>query len=413
MLTSLLGPKVFGMLALSLTLAGIGNLLFYGPFSQAVLRFYSIFLERRRLEEYFGAIFRFHKVTALGIVGTAIFLSAGTLGWFGLEISELVLFSTLFMVTSGIVGTYIAIQNAIGNHRIVATVQVMDAWLRIIFALAGITFLNVSATSALGGYALAGLCMVLFFWICNRKQILEWRESTELRTSVAALNELIFYAFPFFLFALVGIVTSFGDRWMINFCCGLEEVGIYAALYQIAYAPLVIFSNTINQVILPVVYVRAGEGAMAENIKSAQQTYWRMVFASALCLFGWVALTFFLGQPLLRILTTPQFAEKHDLFLLLAIGGAVFYFGQILVTRGLYELQPQRYVFPKVIYAASFVLISWLLVDGHGMYGVAIASLLGSIVYVCAVLYANAFFPGADARWGRFSILARAESGKP
>lgn len=414
LLTSYLGPWAFGIMALGLTVAGIGNLLFYGPFAQAVLRFYTVSQKDGCLDGYFSTIVRYLRVSTVGVLGLAVCLSVGAFLLMGEERAGILLFSLIFMAASGISAVQVAIHNAAGNHLIVAVVQGTEAWLRVVFAMAGIFLVGPTATVALAGYATASVCVAVFLWGRLRRsdrgvgKVLEAHGTA----NQGVARQMAGYAIPFMVFAVFGAITSFGDRWMIKWCCGLVDVGVYAALYQVASAPLVILSNAITQVFLPLVYVHAGDGSAAVNLQGARIAHWKVLAVSGLCLFGWVVVTYVLGEPLLRLITTQEFARSHNLLWVLASGGAIFYFGQFLIIEGLYKLQPQRYVFPKALHACVFFLISWwLLIEGQGVYGVAIASIGGGSVYVCAILYANAFSQARDVRW-RLPIPSRFESGK-
>ncbi|ULA64991.1 MAG: conserved membrane protein of unknown function [Nitrospira sp.] len=414
LLTSYLGPRAFGVMALGLTVAGIGNLVFYGPFAQAALRFYTVCEKDGWLDRYFSTIVRYLRVSTVSVVALAAGLSAGVFLLMGEEGAGILFFSLIFLAASGVSVVQVAIHNASGNHRTVAVIQGTEAWARVVFAMTGILLVGPTATVALAGYATASVCVAVFLWRRLRQSV---REVGKVLEAHGAANQVITrqmvgYAVPFMAFSVFGVITSFGDRWMIKLCCGLVEVGVYAALYQVAYAPLVILSNAITQVFLPLVYRHAGDGSEAVNLRRARNAHWKVLAAAGFCLLGWVVVTYVLGEPLLRLITTPEFAQSYGLLWVVASGGAIFYFGQFLIFEGLYKLQPQRYVFSKALHACVFFLTSWwLLSGGQGVYGVAIASIGGGGAYVGAILYANASSQTRDVRL-RFPIPSRFESGK-
>lgn len=392
LLTSYLGPWAFGIMALGLTVAGIGNLLFYGPFAQAVLRFYTVSEKDGSLDGYFSTIVRYLRGSTFGVLGLAVCLSTGAFLLLGEERAGILFFSLIFMAASGISAVQMAVHNAAGNHLVVAGVQGTEAWLRVVFAMAGIFLVGPTATVALAGYAMASVCVAVFLWGRLRQSVRGVGKALETHGTAyqGATRQMVAYAIPFMVFAIFGAITSFGDRWMIKWCCGLVDVGVYAALYQVASAPLVILSNAITQVFLPLVYVHAGDGSEAVNLQGARIAHWKVLAASGLCLFGWVVVTYVLGEPVLRLITTQEFARSHHLLWVLASGCAIFYFGQFLIIEGLYKLQPQRYVLPKALHAGAFFVVAWwLAVEGKGTYGIAIASIAGSVIYVGAILYVN------------------------
>lgn len=392
LLTSYLGPWAFGIMALGLTVAGFGNLLFYGPFAQAVLRFYTVSQKDGWVDWYFSLIVRYLRVSTLGVFTLAICLCAGAFLLLGEERAGILLFSLIFMAASGISAVQVAVHNAAGNYLIVACVQGTEAWLRVVFAMAGILLVGPTATVALAGYATASVCVSAFLWWRLRQRVRGVGKAlqTHRTANQGASRQMVGYAIPFMVFAVFGAITSFGDRWMVKWCCGLVDVGVYAALYQVASAPLVILSNAITQVFLPLVYVHAGDASEKMNLQGARIAHGKVLAASGLCLFGWVFVTYVSGEPLLRLITTQEFARSHNLLWVLASGGAIFYFGQFLIIEGLYKLQPQRYVLPKALHAGAFFVVAWwLAVEGKGTYGIAIASIAGSVIYVGAILYVN------------------------
>ena len=56
LLTTTLGPKGYGELALGMTVAIVLNQIFFGPFGGVVSRYYSIYRDDRQLELFYSAL---------------------------------------------------------------------------------------------------------------------------------------------------------------------------------------------------------------------------------------------------------------------------------------------------------------------------------------------------------------------
>ena len=72
------------------------------------------------------------------------------------------------------------------------------------------------------------------------------------------LHDINKYTTPIRLFAIFAIISQYSDRWVILANSNEALVGIYAAIYMIANAPVMLISNITSQYISPVVFDKAG-----------------------------------------------------------------------------------------------------------------------------------------------------------
>jgi O-antigen/teichoic acid export membrane protein len=68
---------------------------------------------------------------------------------------------------------------------------------------------------------------------------------------------------------------------------------------------------------------------------------------------------------------------------------AVFQGGQLLVTEGLRQMHPRRYILSKSIHVVVLLGLCWALGLRFGLVGAAWALLFASLGYFVAVVFAN------------------------
>jgi len=392
-LTNLLGPQEYGRLALGLSVFGLINMFIYGPISQVVLRFYSVYQERRKLGVYLVALRRIHAQATI-LFGVLIALASLITAWLaGEEWGAVVIVAAFYGLVSGIGDSFLAYYSAVRQRRVVAGYQGLGMWLRLIVAVAAVYFLGRYALWALVGYFLGTLMVVLVqgTWF-TRSVASGFLHDTPRPDKVAireGRSEFLSYASSFIAFAGFAAISMYADRWILQTYLGEADVGKYFAVYQIANAPLVLLFGIVNQLMVPIIFGRAGAGTPGpQTVASGKLLSWTVVLCVFATGFFTAALFFFEGQ-VVRVLTSQAFAvPKHTLWVMV-LGLSLFNLAQLLVTKGLCHKTPKAYTWPKALQAIAFVILAVMLVDVMGLLGVALALCLSSLVYLLAVTETN------------------------
>lgn len=392
-LTTVMGPKEYGELALGLTIAGLFNMYLYGPLANVVARFFAVYRERGELPVYFGVLKRSHLILAVTLSSLAALVGLVLYPWLGIKWAMIGLIATLYAVAVGINSSYISLQSAVRQRQVVALHQGADVWLRTGLAILLLYTIGANGCSALLGYALGTLLVTISQALFARKntEIAPWwneAASDQTRNRQCRL-EFTGYAASFIGFAGFAAISMYADRWVIQGVFGAHEVGIYAAIYQIAAAPVNLLFAMINQLMVPIIFERAG--AMTSSVQTAgsELLIRQTILVSAILSLFIIVISLLLGEPIIRILTSARYAEHHQLLWLTVTGIALFNVGQIFALRGISRNQPQIYLLPKGAQAAFFLALAYLLARLHGLPGVALALCLSSLVYLVAVIVTN------------------------
>jgi len=322
-----------------------------------------------------------------GVVGLVLWT------WLGLKWALIGLTATLYAVAAGINASYISLQSAIRQRRVVALHQGGDVWLRTGLAILLVYLLGSSGCSALLGYVL-GTVLVTFsqaLYARRNAEIARWwlPTASDPEGDRKCRSEFTGYAAPFVAFAGFAAISMYADRWVIQGVFGAHEVGIYAAIYQIASAPINLLFAMINQLMVPIIFERAGTMTTAVQIGESEGLIRKTILVSVLMSLTAVAGAFLLGEPIVRLLTSARYAAYHELLWLTVSGIAIFNIGQIFALRGISRNQPRIYLWPKGLQAASFLALAYFGARWQGLAGVALALCVSSLVYLVAVAVTN------------------------
>lgn len=391
-LTTMLGPEAYGQLAIGLTIAGALHLFLYGPIEQTIFRFASLAVERGQLRTCLAAVNSAHRFIAVGL-GTTAAVAGATLWATGRhDWAWLVLLSTLLGLAIGAGASAASGLTAWRERRVVAMHQATDAWLRLLLALLMIGLAGASHFSALSGILLAA-SLVAASQVVRALRQARLRVDAERAAPVTdprdARAEMRAYALPFVAFAAFASIGAYADRWLLLALLDSAAVGIYAALLQLATAPVALFVAITNQLVVPMIFSRAGKARSGAETRGAQRLARLLLWWYVAALSGAVLAAYLLAPLLVSLFTNATFAAASGLLWVLVLGAALFAVAQAMVLSGLAAVRPAIYIVPKVVHAAGLVLCAWLLIPRFGLPGLAWATVAAACLYITSVHLTN------------------------
>lgn len=392
-LINVMGMQTYGQLALGLTVAGALNLFIYGPIANVISRYFVIYREKNQLNVFFGVLKSAHKTMAAIILISCLCVGSLIYMLIGYEWTMIVMMSSLFGLTSGISLSYQSLQSAIRQRKIVALHQGLDVWARIALSVAMLYLFGNSGYIALLGYLLGTIIVAVSQnkYALGDPKIRAFLTSSQKykQTDLQTVKEFCRYALPFILWAGIAFGSIYGDRWVLQYLFGEREVGVYAALHQIACSPVSLLVGIINQLSIPIIYECAGDMISTEQSKDSRKSLNQVVIVSSIIMFVITLVVWVFSEFLVRVFTNISLLEYHNMLWIITLGASIFQLGQILTTKGLYHNQPQVYLWPKIIQAVTFVVIAFLLGESFGVIGIPISTCISAIIYLFAVIYVN------------------------
>lgn len=378
-LTEYLDPEHYGQLALGLTVAGLVNQVVMGGIGAGIGRFYSIAAEKQDLDGYMHAT-RELLLYATGVVAfISIFLIGSLLWlgyskWIGLAVAALVL-----SVLNGYNSSLSGIQNAARQRAIVAFHGGLDAWLKILLALAVIFWLGASSAAVVIGYAISSMLITFSQLFFLRRTISQHETNTF--SDQQWLPQIWAFSLPFSTFGAFTWMQLVSDRWALQAYASTAEVGQYAVLFQLGYTPIALVSGMAMNFLGPILYQRSGDATDQVRNAGVHQLGWRMAFLFLMVTLLGFAITFAMHEWLFRLLVATEYRDSSYLLPLVVLAGGVFAAGQLLALKLMSEMKSAAMTTAKIVTALIGVLLNVIGAKLAGMQGVVWALVAFSGIY--------------------------------
>lgn len=389
LLTGVLAPKVYGELALGLTLATLLNQVMLGPLSGAALRFFAPAREADELGPFLIALRRL-LLKATGIVGlaaTAVVLLLWLIGqtlWLGLGATALG-----FALLSGYNATLNGLQNAARQRSIVAWHQALYVWAYPLTVLGLVRWLGASSAPAMLGYMSSmALVIVSQLWFFRRITQPTAGALTARAEGLGHWESCMFnYAWPIATWGIFTWAQMSSERWGLQVFGTTQDVGLYAVVYQLGYTPITILTGLMVQLVAPVLFQRAGDASDAARVKHVHTLNWRLTMG-ALLLTGIATLcTLALHRWIFHWLVAPDYREISWLLPGMVMAGGLFATGQFATISLLSDVETRHLIAPKIVTALIGVVLNLMGAIGWGITGVVGAGMVASAIYLVWILW--------------------------
>jgi len=390
-LTGILSPSSYGELILGVTLATLIHQSLMGPISHACIRYFSPAQESGRLGVYLKTV---QRLVLGGTVAVAALVACagGVLSLVGLgSWLRLVLMSGLLSVVSGCNSAFDAIQNAARERVVVAWHRGLLQWLRPLLVLVLAMPLGASGRTGMVAYIVAAAIVLASQVLLFGRSILgdfPPRDPSAHRCQVMEFTKRMRrYAWPIGTWGILTWLQMASDRWALQVFRGTRSVGIYAVVYQLGYYPMVLFSESLGQLVAPVLFSKAGEGGNTLRLQEAlgmNAVVVRVCLAMTVVLAA-LALVFHKG--IFALLAGAEYRSQSAYLPLMVLSSGLVASGEaaalMLMTRG----TTAALIPPKV----SAALLGALLNVGGAYWfdvrGVVLANLGFSGAYFVYALY--------------------------
>jgi O-antigen/teichoic acid export membrane protein len=383
LLTSVMSPEEYGKLALAIS-AALGLVYSIGAGGGgSVARFFPVARQDGRAEWYWHAIRRNLFFTA----GTVVFLlavlavTAGVLhldwkssAFWGLTI----LFGGAWTVhTLGY-----SLHTGARRRKTVSWHQCVIEWGRFLAAFFLIKLWHSSASIVLVGFLVVTLLVSASEWFWVRRAI--FRNWSRDESAADRSAELFRYAWPLVIAGIFFWIQMFADRWALKMFCSLEEVGIYFALYQISYSPMIYLSTFLCGFLGPIFYGQTGDGNDAVQNRQTLAMNERIAISLLSIVTAGTAASFWIGAPLCRFLIHSEYNSGFWAFPWILAGGGIYAVAQQLLLS-VYSGTDTRIMIPLRAGAAVLSFLCYMAGAAFaGFAGVVFGGLTFSVIFLAA-----------------------------
>jgi O-antigen/teichoic acid export membrane protein len=343
-LTHLLSTEQYGRLALAVSLSTLAVQVFGEPVGKTAVRFYSQWCEAGKPPGFVQSLAKsLSKAAGCILLFCAVAWVAGVYnksvpgGYF-------IVMTGIFAILLVFNRVGLALEDAARRRRFRGIVQGGFEVMRFGFAVGLIlVFVLPDAETVLSGFVLAGVLVVIthgvFLYVNLARKLPRGHKKTAAVMNMEALRT---FQTPLIISNACIWLVMMAERWALQYFGTPEEVGGYAAVYQLAFIPMLFVSNFLILLIEPILYQ-----VIAQDGKTASFDQTRRINNYAV--FGILSFSFVLFLVLLfaypmvgNLLLGAQFRPYSWLFpWLLLAGGCFAATGQLLLKLNL-ELRTDR-----------------------------------------------------------------------
>jgi O-antigen/teichoic acid export membrane protein len=383
-LTEFLDPIAYGELALGMTLATLVQQVVFGPLSQGAMRWYAPANEAESLGAYLWALLHLVLVATGPILGATLIMglvltTTGRMQWLGLGLG-----AVGFAVVSGWNAILDGVQSAARQRAVVAWHQSFATWSRFLLAVSIMLVLGATSTAAMWGYALASL-MVLgsqLWFLCRTTAFLERSKPVASADMERWRKQLWRYSWPFATWGIFSWAQQASDRWALQAFASTQDVGYYAALFQIGYYPIMLLSGVLVQWMGPILFERAGDGSDVERTaKASSMNRVLLVLTAGITLVG-SSITWGLHDQIFRVLVAMEYGAVSPYLPWMVLSGGLFAVGQTMSLELMAETDSRSLIVPKVVTAVFGIGANVIGAALYGIVGVIGANLITALIYL-------------------------------
>lgn len=287
MLTEYVPPTIYGSITLFLAVGNLALGTLFTPIMQAAIKFYA---QYHRGDSASNFRYTTYKILLKRLL---ILFPILMCAWPILEHFEIValdeyLLLILIFMLDGFRTFESVLLNAARRQKVYALISVMEAWAKPFTAILVIISFGASIRSVLLGYIYVTSLIMLFFYLLVKP--VGKIPGVRPKLDKSLRSEIIRYSLPLLPLATVGWLSGVGDRYIIAGKLGMEDVGIYAAVYGLLNRPFMMLAGTIELTLRPI-YNQAIAEKQHHKAHNLLIKWLLIVFVSGF--LGWALITVF------------------------------------------------------------------------------------------------------------------------
>jgi O-antigen/teichoic acid export membrane protein len=378
LLTTLLQPEQYGLVALTATFAAFSQQIWSGPLLAAVSRHVVPCQQSGGLPTLLTTAAVMYVSCAL--VQTVL-MSSGILiaGRFGVELAidqrMLLLLGALLAAIQPAFELAQAIYLQLRQRRRVAIYDGLFAFGKPIAAVLLVLFVGATATSAVVGFvvATAGLAILQISRLFSTQR--QGRIQTDLATNM--MN----FALPYVSWGLLAWGVTAGDRWLLGMASSAAAVGLYVAAFQVSTIIPRMLSQLISSFLAPILNRMAGGGKHGSGVNSA--IVMTLIAILALGIVGILGFGFLArySAEFLSFFTGSGYESVSYTLPWLFLGSVINEMAMLSFGVGPLLYRPQVFVRPRILaYVATLVLMATLTM-AFQLAGLVAAYVAGAILH--------------------------------
>ncbi len=284
-----------------------------GWLSMSVIRFYPFCEKEKQLPQFYSTVILWSFISTVVLIFIFLSILFLTKPYFTNQLYSLMLIGILVFILTA---AFEVLQSFLRAKRQIGWYVGFSVWKNIVALIIGISLVmvfNYSVEGLFWGITLAIILAMPFLgWLTLKKTSLKIKNFSSKLT-----KEMAKYSFPLVVGNLAAWILSLSDRYMLEFLRGGNEVGIYSVSYGVSeYTILLItllFAFAFNPLAI-IIWEKKGKKKSQEFLYEATRYF------LLLCIPAVVGISV-LKEPIINILTVPEYYEGAKIIPWIALGG--------------------------------------------------------------------------------------------
>jgi O-antigen/teichoic acid export membrane protein len=376
--TRFLTPEEYGLYNLIMTTNNILIAIFIGWLSRASLRFFQKYKEEEKDDAFISYLYLFVIIIGLFVSLLYIFIiNKVEIGFVSDNFLNLMSLGIWLILTKGLFELIINLNRAARNSMRYSLYQTIYSIGKILIVLFLFHTTNMRIEAVLVSYILSELVVIgIEYFLLKKRGFI-------LNINFCKLTNVFFektarYGFPLVGVSLTALILSAGDKYLIQYFLGEDQVGLYSASYRIGRMSLHSIFMLLMLAAFPIIinqYERKGEAEAARVIKKYIGYYFLLLTPS---FFGIWALS----KEITMLVLGENYFSSFYILPLVSLG--VYFQGLTMYINKVFELKEKTiYLFFIIgVSALLNILLNLFFIESYGIAGAAYSTVIAYLFYL-------------------------------
>lgn len=262
LITSKLNISQYGSLGLILTIQGFFSLVFFGSINNGIFRFSSISIQVQRAKNYFTATLKMGIL--LGVFTIIIGFFSSIVFFFGYK--NLIHPFNIVLGTSILLGLsdfILSILLSLRKRKIIFFIKLIESFFKIslLYLIPINDYFDVLIIYFL--VSLINYLLLLYFF----KDKLKGLSFFFTKFEYYWLKKILIYSYPFLIWGIFGWAQQSSVKWALEIYTSRNDIGLFNALMQIGYSPVIILFGVLMNFITPIIFQKINPSSITLNSK--------------------------------------------------------------------------------------------------------------------------------------------------
>ncbi|MEK4850302.1 polysaccharide biosynthesis C-terminal domain-containing protein [Paenibacillus sp. FSL H7-0756] len=381
--TNILSTSEYGVYMLGLSAINILTSVLAEWLKQSIARYLPGVLEHEALKNMknsilISLIFLLLIVLAISLILTPFFFA-------DIYLYGIIVFSTIFNIFYFI---FLVVLQSQLKASMYSLFNLALSILKLIIPIALIWLLENSAEHILLGNMVALIIVTIPMFLYIRFDVSKAIQSYKYSETKIQIIAFLSYGLPMLMFFLSTQILNSGDRFIIGYFYGSEQVGIYSANYSLIYGGIGLASTPFILALSPIImkYKKNNENIKIQNIISKMTTYYLLGAIPV------IILIFLIGNEVISMLINNKYAISNQLIGIISIGFVLWQLS--IYGHKVYEVSDKTFkmMIYCIITAITNIVLNLIFVPILGILGAAWATLISYLLYGVLVYYGSRNF---------------------